>query len=135
MTPKSFLLSSEKILKNLLVGIERFELSRLLDITPSMLHVCRSAISPIMVGRVGVEPTVFLVWGIYSPLPSPLGIPTHNGVDLPLCNIFCFRMIQKIRTVFTHREIIIFTLLLSETRRISKNFFNLFIGKPDNLFS
>ena len=30
-----------------------------------------------MVGRVGVEPTVFLMWGIYSPLPSPLGIPTH----------------------------------------------------------
>ena len=27
--------------------------------------------------RVGVEPTVFLMWGIYSPLPSPLGIPTH----------------------------------------------------------
>ena len=29
-----------------------------------------------IVGQVGVEPTVFLMWGIYSPLPSPLGILT-----------------------------------------------------------
>ena len=27
--------------------------------------------------REGLEPSVFLMWRIYSPLPSPLGIPTH----------------------------------------------------------
>lgn len=30
-----------------------------------------------MVGRVGIAPTVFHLWGIYSPLPSLLGILTH----------------------------------------------------------
>ena len=30
------------------------------------------------VRRDGVAPPVFLLWGIYSPLPSLLGIPTHK---------------------------------------------------------
>lgn len=34
--------------------------------------------SPILVGRVGVAPTMFLVWEFYRLLPSLLGIPTHK---------------------------------------------------------
>lgn len=32
----------------------------------------------IKMGEVGVEPTLFLMWEIYSLLPSPLGIPTQS---------------------------------------------------------
>lgn len=35
------------------------------------------SVSSIIVGREGLEPSVFLMLRIYSPLPSPLGIPTH----------------------------------------------------------
>ena len=41
-----------------------------------------AAATPIaMVGRVGLEPTMFHKWGVYSALPSPLGIPTHILVE------------------------------------------------------
>ena len=30
------------------------------------------------VGQDGIAPPVFLMWGIYSPLPSLLGILTHK---------------------------------------------------------
>lgn len=35
------------------------------------------SVSSIIMGREGLEPSVFLMLRIYSPLPSPLGIPTH----------------------------------------------------------
>lgn len=39
---------------------------------------CRTSQSSLYrMGRVGLEPTVFLMWEIYSLLPSPLGIPTR----------------------------------------------------------
>ena len=31
-----------------------------------------------MVGRVGIEPTMFPMWGVYSALSSPLDIPTRR---------------------------------------------------------
>ena len=34
-----------------------------------------------LVDRAGVEPAVFLVWEIYSLLPSPLGIPVQSVSD------------------------------------------------------
>ena len=33
---------------------------------------------PSKIRGVGLEPTLFLMLGIYNPLPSPLGIPTVN---------------------------------------------------------
>ena len=34
-------------------------------------------VNPVLVDRVGVEPTMYLTSRIYSPLPSPLGTPIH----------------------------------------------------------
>ena len=35
-------------------------------------------VNPVLVDRVGVEPTMYLTSRIYSPLPSPLGTPIHS---------------------------------------------------------
>lgn len=41
-------------------------------------HACYYCTTPRnLMGREGIEPSVFLMLRIYSPLPSPLGIPTH----------------------------------------------------------
>lgn len=76
-------------------------------------------------GRVGVEPTLSQSWGIYSPLPSPLGIPAHIKGFL---GTYYYGSLKLITAKEKSQQSLRMDIQLTPILSVALEFINLFFG-------